>query len=49
MNGVISIVNINHGIKEPIHGHQNSNTNKILIVGGYVKVRECLLPKFLFG
>ena len=34
--------NINIGVKEPIHGYQNCNTTKILIFGGYVKVRESL-------
>ena len=35
-----SIININNGIKEPSRGYQNCITNQILIVSGYVKVRE---------
>ena len=36
-----------HGIKEPIHGHQNCYTNQILIFGGYVKVKESLYTRVI--
>jgi hypothetical protein len=39
---MVSIMKITHGIKEPTGGHQNCITNHMLIVGGYVKVRESL-------
>ena len=42
---MISIIRINNGIKEPIRGYQNCNTNQILIFGGYVKVRESLYTR----
>ena len=39
---MVSIINNNNGIKEPTHGYHNCNTNQILILDGYVKVRESL-------
>ena len=39
---MISIININNGIKEPTQGYQNCNTNQITIFGWYVRVREYL-------
>jgi hypothetical protein len=37
-----SRININNGIKDPIHGYQNRNTSQVLIFGGSVKMRESL-------
>ena len=34
---MVSIININHGIKEPTLRYQNCNTSQILIYGWYVK------------
>jgi hypothetical protein len=42
---MVSIINFNHGIKEPTHGYQNSNTSQILIFREYVKVRESLYTR----
>ena len=39
---MLSIININNGIKEFANGCQNCNTNQIFIVDGYVKMRESL-------
>ena len=39
---MVSIININNSTKESTHGHQNYNTNEILMFGGYVKVRESM-------
>ena len=39
---MVSIINTNNDIKEPTCGHQNCNTNQILIFCEYVKVRESL-------
>ena len=39
---MVSIININNGIKEPTPGYQNCNTNQILMFGGYVQMREFL-------
>ena len=39
---MVSIININIGIKESTHGYQNYNTIQTLIFGGYVKVRGSL-------
>jgi hypothetical protein len=39
---MVPIININNGIKEPTHESQNCNTNHVLLVGGYVKIRESL-------
>ena len=44
---MVSIINFNHGIKEPTHGYQNSNTSQILIFGEYVKVRESLYTQVI--
>ena len=40
---MVSITNINIGIKESTHGYQNCNICQILISGGYLKMRESLL------
>ena len=37
---MVSIININDGIKEPTWEYQICNTSQKLIFGGYVKVRE---------
>jgi hypothetical protein len=37
---MVSIFNINNGIKEPTCGYQDCYTSEILIFGGHVKVRE---------
>ena len=37
---MVSTININNGIKGPLHGHRNYDTGQILIFGGYIKVRE---------
>ena len=39
---LVSIININNGIKKPTRKYQNCNTSQILIFGGYVKVGESL-------
>ena len=39
---MVSITNINNGIKEPTCQYLNCNSDHILIFGGYVKVRESL-------
>ena len=39
---MVSIININNGLKEPTHGYQNYNTGQILIFGGYVNMRKSL-------
>ena len=39
---MVSIINVNAGIKECIHGHQNYNTRQILIFGAYHMVRQSL-------
>ena len=39
---MVSIININHGIKEPTLTYQNCNTSQILIYGGYVKGEKSL-------
>ena len=41
------MVNISNGIEELVHGYQNSNTNQILIFGGYVKVRVSLYTQVI--
>ena len=47
---MVSIININNVIKEPIQGYQNCNTNQILIFGGYDKVREFMYSQaYYFG
>ena len=47
---MVSIVNIDNGIKEPTGGYCNCNTNQILIFGGYVKVRNFLYTQIIiFG
>ena len=44
---MITIININIGIKEPTRGHQNCNTNPTLIFGGYLKVVESLFTQVI--
>ena len=39
---MVSVFNINNGIKEPTRGYQDCNTSEIFIFGGHVKVRESL-------
>ena len=39
---MISIMNINNGIKESRCAYQNYNTSQIFIFGGYIKVRKYL-------
>ena len=39
----------NNDIKEPSRGFQNYYTNHILIIGGYVKMRECLHTQVIIG
>ena len=39
---MISIININNGIKKPTHRYQNCKTNQILVFGRYLKAREYL-------
>ena len=39
---MVSIINTNNGIKEPIRRYQNYNISQILIFDGYVKVKESL-------
>ena len=36
---MVSIININYGIKEPTGGYENCNSTQIFISGGYFKVR----------
>jgi hypothetical protein len=45
---MVSIVNSNEGIKEPIHGYQNCNTTQILVFGAYVK-RFFVYPSYYLG
>ena len=44
---MVSMININNGIKEHIRGYRNCNPNQILIYGGYVKMREPLYTRDL--
>jgi hypothetical protein len=37
---MVSIINVNNGIKEPTRAYHICNTKQVLIIGGYVKVRE---------
>ena len=37
---MVSLININSGIKEPTHGYQICNTTQILIFGGYVNINS---------
>jgi hypothetical protein len=46
---MVSIINIDNGIKEPTRGHQNCNANKTLVFNGCIKVRESLYTQLLFG
>ena len=45
--GMVSITNINNGIKEPTCGYQNYNSSQILIFDGYVKVSESLYTQVI--
>ena len=45
--GMVSITNINNGIKEPTCGYQKYNSSQILIFDGYVKVRESLYTQVI--
>jgi len=42
VNAWVSIININNDVKELTSRYQNCDINDILILGGYVKVRESL-------
>ena len=44
---MVSIFNINNGIKEPTRGYQNCNISHILIFCGYVMVRESLCTRVI--
>ena len=44
---IVSITNINNGVKEPTHGYPNCNISRILTFGGYVSVRESLFTQVL--
>ena len=44
---MVSIININNGIKEPTCGYQNCNTSQIMKYGGYVKARESLYTQVI--
>ena len=46
---MVSITNINNGIKEPICGHQNCNTGWLIIFSEYVKRREFLYARVIIG
>ena len=46
---MVSIININNGIKELTHGYQNCNTSQIFIFGGFLKVRIFLYPGYYLG
>ena len=39
---MVSIININYDVKEPTCGYQNCYITRIVIFGGYCKVRESL-------
>ena len=39
---IVSIININNAIKEPICGYQDYKTNQIVISSGHEKARESL-------
>lgn len=39
---VVSIINIDNGVKKPTHGYQNRNTNQILIFDECVDVKKHL-------
>ena len=44
---MVSIINIDNGIKEPTCGNQYCHANHILIVGGHGKVRESLYSQVI--
>ena len=46
---MLSIIDINYGIKEPTHGIQYCIPGQIWIFGGYLKARESLYTELLFG
>jgi hypothetical protein len=37
---MLSTINTASDFEAPTHGYQNSNTKQILVIGGYVKVKE---------
>jgi hypothetical protein len=39
---MLSVINIDNGNKEPTRGYPNHNSNSILILNGYVKMRQSL-------
>lgn len=43
----VSIIKINNGIKEPIHGYQICTTSQMSIFGGDVKIRESLYTRVI--
>ena len=43
----VSVININIGIKEPIRGYRNCNTDQILKYGGGEKIFVC--PSYHLG
>ena len=50
--GMVSIININNGVKEPIHRYQNRNTSQILIFGWWICQGERIfvcMPDLIFG
>ena len=44
---MVSITDINNGIKEPTRGYQNCIASQILIYGGYLKFRESLYTQVI--
>ena len=44
---MVSISNINNGIKEPTHGYQICNTNHIFILGGYLRLKKSLYTQVI--
>lgn len=39
---IISVINVDNGMKEPTRGYEYYYTNQILIFGEYLKVKESL-------
>ena len=46
---MVSIINIDNGITKHTHGYQNCNTCQVLMLGGYVKVREYFNTQVIIG
>ena len=44
---MVSSININNGIKEPMCGYENRNTSQICIFDGHVKVRESFYTRVI--